>query len=125
MFILIVGIYLSAEHVQPGESYKAAAIRGVFEELSITLDEKQQSNLTPIGSPKLSKYEEPSKNIKDYEFQQTFKLIYDGPFKIDGIEVADAKFITLEKLTEEVLSKPDKFTPWFRNVLPLGNIITQ
>jgi len=107
------------EHLQQGESYKTGAVRGLFEELSISLDEAQKSNLIEIGSPQLFKFEDPLKNVKDYEFQQCFKLIYDGPYKIDGTEVAEAKFVSLENLNTDMASHPDKFTPWFINLMPL------
>jgi len=61
--------------------------------------------------------EENVKGIIDREFQQTWGLKYDGNYKVDKEEVADAKFVSISEIEEILKNKPESLTPWFRNEL--------
>jgi isopentenyl-diphosphate delta-isomerase len=42
--------------------------------------------------------------------------VYRGGSKPDSKEVADYKWIEIEKLKESILKNPDKYTPWFKKI---------
>eukprot|EP01125_Pyxidicula_operculata_P022395 TRINITY_DN9122_c0_g1_i1.p1 TRINITY_DN9122_c0_g1~~TRINITY_DN9122_c0_g1_i1.p1 ORF type:complete len:184 (-),score=19.49 TRINITY_DN9122_c0_g1_i1:128-679(-) len=102
------------EHLKPGETYYEAATRGVFEELSLRVE---QSSFKPLNEPHLFKYESDKK--KDFEFQQTMFLTCDGHFTIDPNEISDAKFVDYKELTCRLKSSPHEYTPWMNNEFEL------
>ncbi len=98
----------TAEHLQPGETYEEGALRGLKEELGIT-----DVSLVPYGEVSRSRLEIPQLDIRDFEFQQSFRTIYSGAVKVDPTEVLDTRCITLEALQQEMKDSPEVFTPWF------------
>jgi len=100
------------EHLQTGETYLEAAVRGLKEELSI-----EKCPLRPAGSEYLFTLEIPELQIRDNEFQQTFFAEYDGPVHLDHNEVAAIRWISIEKLQKELPEQPSRFTPWFKQFL--------
>jgi len=105
----------AAEHLKPDERFVDAAVRGVREELSIIIDESQ---MELVKKAHLTITDYPDQGIKDHEFNEAYKLIYDGEYKIDNDEVVEAKFVSiaeLNKLLEQELLSNDqfRFTPWF------------
>ena len=67
-----------AEHLKPGEDYAVGAVRGLFEELSVSGITTNDVSL--IREAALLNYDDDVKNIHDHEFQACFKVIYDGDF---------------------------------------------
>ncbi len=100
----------AAEHLKPGESYLDGAMRGLREELGVTA----HVELELIGGTATARLELPERGIKDYEFQQSFRCLYEGPLTADPEEVADLQAVTLGDLAAAFASRPDDFTPWFR-----------
>lgn len=98
-----------AEHLQPGEDYEAAAIRGLREELGIAVE-----SLEPLSAVIESKLEIPERGIRDYELQCTFGCIWHGPLSPDAAEVEQVRWIALSTLKAEFAESPERFTPWFR-----------
>lgn len=99
-----------AEHLKPGESFVAAANRGLAEELGI-----DQVELSVAGDPVKVRIELPG--IRDCEFQQTFRGISDAAMRPDPAEVAEVVSTTLAELQQQLEREPEKFTPWFRQLV--------
>lgn len=95
----------TAEHLEPNESYLAAAKRGLNEELGIS-----GARLVKLRGAHLQKNEYGA--LKDYEFAELYKAVYDGEIKIDKSEVEEAGFFPVARVEE--LRKEGKLTPWFR-----------
>lgn len=91
-----------SEHVKPGESFIAAAKRGLMEELGINVEVEEIIPIHRIDNTDESKNEK----YMDSELMVTFKAIFDGEFKFDPSEVAEGRFFDTEKL-------PQPLTPWF------------
>ena len=99
-----------AEHLQPGESFEAGAIRGLVEELGIA-----GVILERVSGEIRSMLEVPESGIKDYEIQVCFRGISDAELIPQASEVAEIRFFSLDDLRESMLGDPNRFTPWFRD----------
>lgn len=95
-----------SEHLKSGESYREAAVRGLIEELGVIAKVKLLRGKHIQRSGKL---------IKEYEVTVLYGAWYDGNIKVDSEEVADGKFVSLDKLRKLVKGKKLKFTPWGLN----------
>lgn len=102
------------EHLQPRESYLAAAVRGLGEELEINLSKEEIESIVTLGEPRLLRFEEPRENIRDFEFTQNFLIRYGGHYAVDKTEVAEAKFVDIKWLEQELKMNPSHFTPWLK-----------
>jgi isopentenyldiphosphate isomerase len=114
-----------AEHLRAGESFEAAAVRGLQEELGLALAPDQQT--TPIhalddGEPALQLYDYPSVGLTDYEWNRIYVVFVTDQadealvkLKLDSAEVAQVRWITRESLQMELAENPSHFTPWFRD----------
>ena len=98
----------AAEHLTPGETYLQGARRGLAEELGISGVE-----LTPLGEPFAGRLDQDELGIHDYELQQAFTGIWDGPVQPDPAEVAEVRSISLAALARWVQASAEDFTPWF------------
>lgn len=98
----------TSEHVLAGESYETAGKRSVLEELGVEVE------VRPVSKTSLQKrkYMFPEKTIYENEIVMMLAAIHDGPFKVDPVEVADAKFFEVSEI-EEMIKNGEKFTPWF------------
>ncbi|MDJ0760701.1 MAG: NUDIX domain-containing protein [Woeseiaceae bacterium] len=99
-----------AEHLRSGESFTDGATRGLREELGVS-----GVSLEPAGEVIQTRLEIPERNIKDYEFQCSFKGVSDAELKLQPIEVAEVQLFELDDLRLEMLNNPESFTPWFRS----------
>ncbi|MEM1433854.1 MAG: NUDIX domain-containing protein [Pseudomonadota bacterium] len=104
----------AAEHLQPGETFEAAAIRGVREELGIHL-----VAVEPVGEPRTFRLTLPEQGINDHEQQMHFKVITDELPRIAEDEVSDIIYVTRDELTTHIERNTLEITPWFRDSLPL------
>src|SRR5690606_23163689 len=96
------------EHAQPGESFEAAALRGLAEELGV-----HGVHLTPLLDVRRASRRLPALGLHDRELQQSFRARYDGPVRADPAEVAAVAWLGLSELAQRVRAAPDDFTPWF------------
>ena len=102
----------TAEHLQLGESYLAAALRGLNEELGIaTID------LAPIGEVVDAELKIPELDVHDCEWQQCFVGMSDAALKINPKEVAKTSLWDPTELGEAIAAEPELFTPWLQNSL--------
>lgn len=69
----------TAEHLQPGESFADAAVRGLREELSVEVDKTWLQQLTPLY---LSGFQFKNGLIKDNEWKECWKCKWNG-FGVD------------------------------------------
>jgi isopentenyldiphosphate isomerase len=106
------------EHLQPGETFEQAAHRGLAEELSV-----YGVALTPMGDVVRAQIEMPKLQIRDFELQQSFRGVYDGPITPDPAEVADVQLLALDELARAIAARPDDFTPWLRSRLRAFGLI--
>jgi len=95
------------EHLQPGETYLAAALRGLQEELGVS-----GIALAPLGTVHVYRFDMPTAGIADHELQQAFHGSYAGPLDPDAAEVAAVRSIALPELLAWITREPDAFTPW-------------
>lgn len=100
-----------AEHLQPGENYIAAAIRGLKEELGI-----ESTLLQPMGKVVRTRIVVAEDGIKDYEFQMCFRGVSAAKLKARPSEVSETDLIELDDLKTAMHNSPDRFTPWFRQL---------
>lgn len=98
----------ASEHVKSGESFKAAAVRGLKEEISVTAPIKL------LRKKHIQKNEYKGKGIwiREYEVVELYGAVYNGKIRIDQDEVMDGKFIPFQGLKELVESNQIKFSPW-------------
>lgn len=97
------------EHLQPGESYLAGALRGLREELGIA-----DVMLDVLGDGvRRSTCRLANAGVLDRELQQTFRGRHDGPVLPDPAEVAEVRLFSLAELADWVAEAPEVFTPWF------------
>lgn len=93
-----------AERLKPKETYVKAAKRGLEEELRIA-----KVKLTKLREAHIQKMIIGS--VKDYQFVELYKTVFDGKPKTNPKEVAEAGFFTIEEI--EKLESEKKLTPWF------------
>ncbi len=93
-----------SEHLKPGESYLAAAGRGLREELGV-----EGIPLTRLVQFKMQ-YGRPNDN----EFSEVYEGVWDdSPIDIDSHEVDEIEFHTIPEL-EEIMARGDPpIAPWF------------
>ena len=108
--------YSVGEHLVPGETYLAAARRGLEEELGV-----RGVSLEPVGDVRRWRSHQAELNLRDNELQQAFTGVHDGPFEPDAAEVAEVRAVGLQELAAEIERWPARFTPWFvRDLAELG-----
>ena len=96
-----------AEHLQVGEDWLPAAHRGLAEELGL-----RDIALAPCGPEIQERHDDPTRNIRNYEFQRCFRGVSDAEIIIDPVEVAAVRSVALSSFAREVANAPDAFTPW-------------
>ncbi len=101
----------AAEHLKPGESFRAGAQRGLHEELG--LDDVE---LEPLGGVRRVVFADPAAGVLDRELQQTFRGITDAPVQPDPQEVDAVREVDVAALERELNAAPDRFTPWFADL---------
>ena len=94
-----------SEHLQPGESFEEAAVRGATEELGIKV-----RNLKFIAE--IPYYFEYSNGKIDNELNRFFTVEFEGEISFQDGEVQQGKWIELKELLREMEEKPEKFAPW-------------
>jgi 16S rRNA (adenine1518-N6/adenine1519-N6)-dimethyltransferase len=96
----------AAGHLEPGETYEAAAIRETEEELGI------RPKLTPLGKIRAC-------SNTGQEFVEVFTAEHEGPFVLPPSEIEDALFLPLEEIRAWLTARPQDFAPGFWEVWKL------
>ncbi|GEM_PF-447369 len=97
------------EHLQPGEDFRAAAYRGLSEELGV-VDAKP----IELGGERRVTQHRPEIGIHDREIQRAFHAVYDGEVEPEPSEIAALELWTMDRLRAEAGRSPDAFTPGLR-----------
>ena len=93
-------------HPMPGEKVRDAATRRLKEEMQLSC---------PLRSAFSFIYEAKVEGgLIEHEFDYVFKGIADGTPKPDKEEVAEWRYITIDKLDKELRTNPEHFTEWFK-----------
>lgn len=92
-------------HPRPGETPFSAAKRRISEEMGFAC------NIRHLFS--CYYYVKLNNKLIEHEKNHIFIGNYDGEPNPDPKEVSDWKWLTIDKLTEEIKASPDQFTPWF------------
>mmetsp|Transcript_23789 Transcript_23789/g.62223 ORF Transcript_23789/g.62223 Transcript_23789/m.62223 type:complete len:204 (+) Transcript_23789:124-735(+) len=101
-----------AEHLQPSEAYRAAAARGLEEELGIPRG-PPSDGLTQVLPAFLQDNAYPHAGKIDREFVECYLLAdYDGPITLDGVEVVESKWIAATE-AHAFASARENAAPWF------------
>jgi len=99
-----------AEHLNVGEGYRAAAQRGLREELGVLA----AVTLPPLNDPHPHEVRVPSLGVVDREYVQSFEVReYDGEVCFDTAEVSEVKWVDTGALLRDVGAHPERYTEWF------------
>jgi len=101
-----------SEHLKPEETFRQAAIRGLKEELDICLSDEIPL-ITKARDCHLSKHDYPQQGKKDYEWNECWFVKYGGAFKIDEVEVVEARWVSLPQVSKLRSESELTLTPWF------------
>jgi len=93
----------AAGHLEPGESYAAAAARETEEELGI------RPELTPVGKVRAC-------SNTGQEFVEVFTAQHDGPYLLPPSEVEGTLFLPLPLVRDWLAARPCDFAPGFLEV---------
>jgi len=105
------GLWTNAccSHPRVGETTLQAAHRRLMEEMGFD---------TPLEEVFSFTYQSPlDKGMIEYEFDHVLIGTYEGPFNLNPEEVAEAKYVSLKTLVEEVQNNSDHYTVWFKIAL--------
>ncbi len=108
------------EHLQPGEDYRDAALRGLYEELGLVV-----ASVEPVGGEREATLDRPELGIHDHELQQAFRLVTDATVTSEPAEIAALERIAPAALRDWLAREPERFTPGLhRDVADLGLLDT-
>lgn len=106
------GLWTNAccSHPRPGEATLQAAERRLREELGI------QTELEAVFT---YLYKASMENgLTEHEYDHIFVGQYAGDFALNAEEVAQVTYVDMNTLAQEIASKPDTFTVWFKALFP-------
>ena len=96
-------------HPEPGESPLAAANRRLFQEMNISCD------LVRIGG--FVYRADVGDGLIEHEYDHVFRGRYNRDPEVASDEVEAFRWITLEDLTADMKTSPDRYTKWFAEAL--------
>ena len=101
-----------AEHLQPGESFGEAVVRGLGEELGIFLAGTDEL-VGPITD--LHRRELHVGEFHDIELVQSFRLEnFSGKISFEDEEVSDIRWVKPEMLSDMIRASPGEYTQWLQ-----------
>lgn len=102
-----------AEHVSAGESYREASVRGMREEIGLSVGEGM---LVEVRKPYLSKQFYEEVGVLDHMFTSTFAVLYEqremGTMAVDEVEVERVEWWDVRRVVRDARERPEKFTRW-------------
>ncbi len=106
------GLWTNAccSHPAPGEETAAAALRRLQEEMGFS---------TCIHKIFDFVYHADFENgLTEYEFDHVYAGRYDGPVQFNTDEVMAVSYKTIEEISSELATDPERYTAWFRIAFP-------
>ncbi len=100
----------AAEHLQPGESYRAGAVRGLAEELGIGV---AAASLELLSAERRTTLSLPERGILDREIHQCFQVVSDASIAFASEEVQAIRWLSRPELDLWFDRRAQDFTPWF------------
>ncbi|MFT3703629.1 MAG: isopentenyl-diphosphate Delta-isomerase [Agriterribacter sp.] len=106
------GLWTNAccSHPRPGEKTAAGAQRRLHEELGFTTDLQKAFDFIYTAAF--------DNGLTENEFDHVYTGNYEGKIVPDPKEVMDYCFKPMEKIREELVSSPNKYTAWFIIAFP-------
>lgn len=95
-----------SEHFEEEETYEAAAVRGLNEELKIS----------DVGLKRLLRFKM-NYGPTDNMISELYECRYDGPTQVDKRETQSLETFSLDKLKEMLSKAEEKFAPWTKELL--------
>lgn len=95
-----------SEHLKRGETYEAAAIRGLKEELGIS----------DVKLRRLLRFKM-NYGLDDNMISELFECYYNGMVRIDKHEIQSLEYFSLNDIKLMLLQNESKFAPWTREIL--------
>lgn len=96
-------------HPRNEESYLDAALRRLQEELGIETKISEQFHFIYKASV--------GENLWEHELDYVFVGEYTGDFHLNRDEVSEVRYVSMEKLEQELRENPEHFTEWFKIIL--------
>jgi isopentenyl-diphosphate delta-isomerase type 1 len=96
-------------HLEAGESYDAAALRELNEEIGINLVDR----VPPARWFRLEACEQTG-----WEFVWVYRLRYDGEITIDPLEIQYGEWVAPAEITARLVTRADDFCPSFKLLWP-------
>jgi isopentenyl-diphosphate delta-isomerase len=96
-------------HPRPGETTQAAAERRLQEEMGFTVPLKKLYHFTyktDLGN-----------GLSEHEFDHVFLGVYNNAPVPNPTEVADWRYVSIDRLLQELNMKPEQFSFWFRLIM--------
>jgi isopentenyl-diphosphate delta-isomerase len=105
------GLWTNAccSHPKPGETIIEAAHRRLEEEMGFDCEVEPKFHF--IYQTSLEN------NLFEHEFDHVLTGVYDGEFIPNPEEVMDYRWVSIADLKEEIKTKPETFTFWFKMIL--------
>lgn len=102
------GLWTNAccSHPRKGETIEQAASRRTLEELGCVPQLKKIHSF--IYKAALDN------DLTEYEFDHVLFGVYDGEMNLNFEEVSEIEYFPINQIRHEIITKPEKFTVWFK-----------
>lgn len=97
-------------HPRENESFQEAAERRLKEELNINCSLVQIYRF-------IYKATDEQTGLIEHEYDVVFKGVYDDEIPFNPAEIESIRWITLDSLSQDIESQPEKFSFWFKEIL--------
>ena len=97
-------------HPRPGETLDDAVTRRLMEEMGITA--KVSKAFDFIYQAELPDH------LNEHEFDHVFVGQYEGSIAVNPQEVMDYCFLSLDEIENQLATRPDRYTAWFKIAFP-------
>lgn len=97
-------------HPRVGEELTEAVKRRLQEEAGITC---------PVEELTAFVYREVYGELAEYEYDHVFVGEYDGAFQCNHEEAEEMKYVDIDELSEDMVSRPEKYAAWFLTAFPM------